>query len=342
MASLATLAVKAVAVGESMNARYREYLDSFPDPWEARCSLIGYARVHGAAAAARMSGAALRSVYDLLKRADTGKLRMRRLGRPPLPGSDELRIVAARLAHPGAGAMRLKREFGLPYGRVQITRIIAKYGLVPRKLRRDPVRRGAAAAKQVLYGRAFQHLAELARARGLTGSIADVGLGRRKAERAQRAVEWWAKLARGEPLPAGDGELAEKPHGEPGPSGEPGKLTSAVDVPPSPSRADPLADLRAVIEKLRLIAEEEEVRDLARLGNVLKADPGYVPYPDAGARMVQVALVEGESPIGRGIPAEQGAGVTHGPPPLPTSELRREWPRGASARVWRGRRGHLG
>ncbi|MHC4253564.1 MAG: hypothetical protein ACYS9X_30975, partial [Planctomycetota bacterium] len=172
-----------------MNARYMKYLDSFPDRWEARYSLIGYARTNGAAAAARMSGADPTTVRRLIRQVEAGTLRLRPAGHPPLSGRAELRIVAARLAHPGAGANRLKREAGLPYGEKSIKRVITQYGLVPRRRRRDPVERGADAAKEVLYARIFQHLAEFARARGWTGRIADVGPKRRKVERAERAVE---------------------------------------------------------------------------------------------------------------------------------------------------------
>ncbi|MHC4253250.1 MAG: hypothetical protein ACYS9X_29370, partial [Planctomycetota bacterium] len=62
---------------------------------------------------------------------------------------------------------------------------------------------------------------------------ADVGPKRRKVERAERAVEWWAKLASGEPSPSASGE----------------------DL-----REDPLADLRAIVEKLRRVVEAEEAR----------------------------------------------------------------------------------
>ena len=66
-----------------MNERYGKFLAAAPDPWEARRRLVDHARVHGAGAAARMSGACGSAIYKLLKRAEAGTLRPSPRGRPP-------------------------------------------------------------------------------------------------------------------------------------------------------------------------------------------------------------------------------------------------------------------
>ncbi|MHC4249575.1 MAG: hypothetical protein ACYS9X_10655 [Planctomycetota bacterium] len=121
-----------------MNERYRKYLDAAPDPWEARYTLIGYARTHGVRAAVRMSGANRSTVYRLIQEADTGRLRRRPLGGRHLTLADEHRIIAARLAMPGAGPKRLKRELGLPYGTRQISRVLKERGFARHWWRHDP------------------------------------------------------------------------------------------------------------------------------------------------------------------------------------------------------------
>ena len=63
---------------------------------------------------------------------------MRRVGRAPLSGRDELRIVAARLAHPGAGAVRLKREFGLPYDLLIMPRHLPWASQIVARFREQP------------------------------------------------------------------------------------------------------------------------------------------------------------------------------------------------------------
>ena len=183
-----------------MNKRYREFLDAAPDPWEARRGLIDYARVHGAEAAARMSGAGLCTVYRLVRQADTGTLRLRRPGRPSLTPEDEAEIVAARLAHPEAGALRLKRDHGLRYGHSQIKRVLREHGLARKRWRRvlklDPEHRLVVSKRRLVAARLELTVAEIARAHGFSGFVADVERIRRRLEKAERKVRYWTEKAR--------------------------------------------------------------------------------------------------------------------------------------------------
>ncbi len=122
-----------------MNKRYREFLDAAPAPWQARFTLIGYARVHGVRAAMRKFGASKATVNRLLDQANKGTLTGRpRVGRTLTP-EDEIAIVKARLAMPGAGPKRLKRELGLPYGTRQISRVLRARGLARKFRKNDPL-----------------------------------------------------------------------------------------------------------------------------------------------------------------------------------------------------------
>lgn len=185
-----------------MNERYRKFLESAPDPWEARRILIGYARVHGFKAAARMSGAGLKTVYRLVRDTDAGRLRARRPGRPSLTPEDEAEIVAARLAHPEAGALRLKRDFGLPYGHRQIRRVIREHRLVPWQRKRpkrhklDPELWRGISEQRVEFARMALRVVEIARAQGYSGLMADVEGARRRLAKAEEKARWWAEQAR--------------------------------------------------------------------------------------------------------------------------------------------------
>jgi transposase len=179
--------------------RYRKYLDSFANPWAARYSLIGYARTHGPAAAARMSGAHISTVTKLLHQARTGKLRARPPGRPPLTVADKMRIARARVAHPNSGAKKLKEDFGLPYGVRQIKRILREYELVPKSRSQidvDPKHWRTRHEELAKYAKMNMLLSKIARLVGFTGRMADVETHRRRIEREERKAEWWAERIR--------------------------------------------------------------------------------------------------------------------------------------------------
>jgi transposase len=181
--------------------RYQSYLDSFPNPSAARHALIGYARVHGPAAAARMSGAHVSTVAKVLHQAKTGKLRARPPGRPPLTVADKMRIARARIAHPDWGAKRLKKDFGLPYGVRQIKRILREYELVPKSRSQidvDPKHWRTRHEELAKYARMNMLLSKIARLVGFTGRMADVEGPRRRIEREERKVKWWAMRVRDE------------------------------------------------------------------------------------------------------------------------------------------------
>ncbi|MHC4253926.1 MAG: transposase [Planctomycetota bacterium] len=227
-----------------MNARYREYLASAPNSEEAREALVECARSRGVRAASDMSGAHPNTVRLLLERAGAGARPLRGPGRPRLSPEDEARIVDARRAHPEAGADALKRDHGLPYGRHQIERVIREAGLIPRHRKRsrlDAEEWRLRREKDVLFARIELYLATTAREHGMTGRIADVALALRNLERAERMATYWsgrAGLACRRPLTEEEGPMAAtralerlaEADGEPGPSGEPGNMTSAVDV----------------------------------------------------------------------------------------------------------------
>ncbi len=187
--------------------RYQQYLDSFPNPWAARDSLIGYARTHGPTAASRMSGAHLSTVQKLLHGAKTGTLEARPPGRPPLTVADKMRIARARVAHPNSGAKRLKKDFGLPYGVRQIKRIIREFELVPKQRQQT----GGYAKywrtrheKLAMYALMNTVLSQMGQILKFTGRMADVETPRRRIEREERKAKWWAEQEKREKARADD------------------------------------------------------------------------------------------------------------------------------------------
>jgi hypothetical protein len=181
-----------------MNERYKEFLASAPSPAEARRRIVEYACEHGTTAAARMSGADQTTVARILQRGDALAPRRHSGGKPRLAPEDEARIIDARLAHPEAGVIRLKRDHGLPHGGRQIMRVLNEAGLVPEceKPIRDPAFWIRWRERRVETARLELMVAEVVRKAGATGRIAEVERLRRGVARAKRKVEWWKKKAR--------------------------------------------------------------------------------------------------------------------------------------------------
>jgi transposase len=175
-----------------MNKRYKEFVAAAPSPSEARRRIVEYARRHGTAAAARMSGAAPCTVYRLLKRK-----RLDSFDRPTraLLAEEEARIIDARLANPTEGVRSLKKKTGLPHGYVQITRVLREAGLALKRhhATRDPDFWIPICTRRVEYARYELKVAEYARAAGMTCIFSEVERIRRRLDVAKRKVEWWKK-----------------------------------------------------------------------------------------------------------------------------------------------------
>jgi hypothetical protein len=176
-----------------MNERYREFRASAPSPAEARRRLVEYACEHGTAAAIRMSGAGQTTVARLVRQAGAVAPRPNKPGAPRLAPEDEARIIDARLAHPGASAMRLKRDFGIPHGDHQIKRVLREAGLVSKRHIRDPAFWIRWREKRVEVARLELMVAEVMRKHGVEGRIAQVERLRRVVAREKRKLEWWRK-----------------------------------------------------------------------------------------------------------------------------------------------------
>ena len=212
-----------------MNPRYREFLESAPSRCAARHRLVRYARARGVRAAAAMSGASLNTVRRLLRRVDAGTLVPRRIGSPRLSLHDEARIVDAKLAHPEAGVMRLKREHGLPYGNRQILRALREAGLRTRRPDFAPERRLRTSERRLLAARLELEIAEAARAWNIPGRVAEVERIRRRLMIAERMVRHWRKRLR---------DLASHPNPPAAPGGPNTPAGPDTGSPPSPDDAD--------------------------------------------------------------------------------------------------------
>jgi transposase len=193
----------------SMNERYREFRRSAGGAWEARRRIVECARAHGAEAATAMSGACRNAVYRLLQVSGDGEPPRLRQGRPPISPEEEAGIIDARLAHPGVGWERLRRDFDLPYGRHAVTRVLREVGLVPGRKgpTRDPEFWLRWRQKRLEVARLELMVAKVMRNHGVTGRIAQVERLRRAVARAERKVEWWTargREAKGGAAPAVD------------------------------------------------------------------------------------------------------------------------------------------
>ncbi len=175
-----------------MNRRYRELIAASGRraAWQR---IVAHARERGVHAAAAMSGACLRTVRKLIKRADAGNLVPRKPVPPRLTPEDEARIVDAKLAHPRAGVMRLKREHGLPYGNRQILRVLRETGLRTRWLDHDPARRLRVSERRLLAARLELKVAEVARAHGFERVVFEVERMRRRLRIAEGTTRYWRK-----------------------------------------------------------------------------------------------------------------------------------------------------
>jgi transposase len=174
-----------------INDRYKAYLDAAPDWIEGRRALVAYARAHGVPAAARMSGATPRTVRQLIKAAESGRLGRRGELRPP-SREDEERILAARRAHPDYGPRRLKKLCGLQYDLRKISRVIHKHGL-PRlkKAKYDPAFRLECAERRIGYARTALAVEEILAKVGVTGFTPRVERVRKDIERYERIAKFW-------------------------------------------------------------------------------------------------------------------------------------------------------
>ncbi len=184
-----------------MGKRYRAYLDAAPSWLEGRRALIAYARAHGAAAAARMSGSHLCTVYDLINAAKSGRLGRKRWS-PSDKREAEERIIAARRAHPDYGPKRLKKYCGIPHGTRKIGHVIREHGLLqPQRPKYDPAFRLANAERRAGYARMAVRVEELAAviaadhlARfGKTGIRPLIAHARKRLEKSERVARHWRK-----------------------------------------------------------------------------------------------------------------------------------------------------
>ncbi len=177
-----------------MNTRYKHYLDCFSDKAEALRRIVACARAQGTGAAAGMSGADPSTIRSLCKRPRVGAPRRHTGGTPKLSLEDEARIMDARLAHPEAGALRLKRDHGMPFGKNQIERVLREAGLIVNphsQPKDDPDFWIRVTERRVEYAGYELALAEHARALGYAGRASEVERMRRRLEKAKRKVEWW-------------------------------------------------------------------------------------------------------------------------------------------------------
>ena len=109
--------------------RYLDLVKSLPDPWRLRRAMVACARKHGVEAAVREFGAGVTTVRRWLRRAEVGPWKKPGAAKWYLTPAEVERIVRAKLARPDLGTLRLKKEFGLPHGTRQITRVIREHGL---------------------------------------------------------------------------------------------------------------------------------------------------------------------------------------------------------------------
>jgi len=167
-----------------------------PSPEAARRRIVECARRHGTANAARMSGAAMSTVYRLVKWADDGRSLARESGSPPMSARDEGRILAAKRAYPYEGMKLLVRNRRVRHCYRTVFRVLHEAGLLKRRrmVTRDPDFWIRWHEKQSLYAQLNFYLGWIARLQGMTGRLADTDGPLRRLKKAERKVKYWRSV----------------------------------------------------------------------------------------------------------------------------------------------------
>ncbi len=146
--------------------RYRDLLETSPDPQRVRRDMVAFALKHGVEAASREFGAGPTTVRTWLRRAKKGPWKK--------PGSQRRlslaqveRIVRAKLQRPDLSARRLKTEFGIPHGLSKMKEVLRTYGLARAFHRHDLEFEVSSARRRAKLAEMYLELGRVEKARGM-------------------------------------------------------------------------------------------------------------------------------------------------------------------------------
>ena len=109
--------------------RYRDLVETSPDPWRVRRDMVAFALKHGVEAASREFGAGPTTVRTWLRRAKEGPWKKPGSQGRRLSLAQVERIVRAKLQRPDLSARGPKEEFGIPHGLSKMKEVLRTYGL---------------------------------------------------------------------------------------------------------------------------------------------------------------------------------------------------------------------